>query len=165
MADSRPRYHPRKADVVLLALFLGGCGWHVRPPAGWALAVAPVGGATVETGERASVEQGLILGACRRGIAGDGPVVRSRILDSEDRPEGSLGGTAGSVAWTARLVLEASIPSRTGCTVHVSGRRTWTVPAAAPDGLAEARAQAHRALAVEVADRALDALLSTPECR
>jgi hypothetical protein len=107
----------------------------------------------------------MVLAARRRGIPAGGPEVGLTIMASEDVAEASLGGVGGTVAWTAILEVAAEITTRPGCRIEASGRRSWNLAPDAPAQTPATRAETHRLLAEEVADRVVDALIATPECR
>jgi len=164
MSDRSRDLQPRGRSLVGLTLVWAACGWHLGAPPVQPMTVGAVQGVSVEPGLRASLEDAMVVAVRRRGIPAGGPEVDLTILTSEDVAEASL-GVGGTVAWTALLAVAAEIPSRPGCRVEVSGRRTWGLPPDAPTGTPAARAECHQRLAEEVADRLVDSLLAAPECR
>jgi len=165
MSDRNRDLQLRRTTGVWLTAMLAACGWHLGAPPVQPMTVGPVQGVAVEPGLRATLEDAMVLATRRRGIPTGGPEVGVTIMTSEDFAEVSFGGAGGAVAWTAILAVAAEIPTRPGCRVEASGRRSWNLPPGAPAQTPAARAEAHRALAEEVADRIVDALLATPECR
>ena len=145
-------------------MLLFACGWRFGEAPLDALSVGPVEGVTLQPGLRADLHDALLRAARRRGVRPGERVVRTRIVEATDRPRAATPG-AGAVQWTAHLAVRGTMDGRPGCRVEVAGRRGWALPPSAPEGVDARRAAAWRRLADDVADRLLDDLAATPECR
>ncbi len=124
-----------------------------------------VEGATVEPGLRSALRSELVTALASRGASSGGDAVRATIVSGAHNPEATEPGAGRTAVWAGEITVRIEVPSRPGCRVDVSARRSWALPASAPEGVIEVRQQAVQQMAREVAQRAADSMLGEPSCR
>lgn len=141
-----------------------GCGWRFGAVTGVALSPGEVLGATVEPGVRAGVASSVAAALTARGVAPGAPI-DCDVVASQVARAAVPSGSAGTVAWEARVSLRAEVAARPGCAAEVEAVAVWVQPSEDAASAAATRAAATDEAARRAAERVVDVLVGRGACR
>jgi hypothetical protein len=153
--------------VIGVAGLLGfgiGCGWRFGAVTGVALSPGDVLGATVEPGVRAGVASAVAATLAARGVPAGAPI-DCDIVASQLARAAVPAGSAGTVAWEARVSVRAEVAARPGCATEVEAVAVWVQPSDDAASAAAARLAATDEAARRAAERAVEVLVGRSACR